>query len=79
MGRRSKWELNIWPSGRKSRHEQKRQERLMAGKINRQVKSREAILVNGRWVHQYLDNRPPSPALLRRLEEIGRRLQLRSL
>lgn len=51
----------------------------MAGKINRQVKSRKAILVNGKWVHQHLDNRPPSPALLRRLEEIGRRLQLRSL
>lgn len=50
----------------------------MAGKINRQVKSGKPILVNGRWVHQSLDGRAPSKALLKRFEKIAATLKLKS-
>lgn len=39
----------------------------MAGKINRQVKIGKPILVNGRWEHQHLDDRPLSPKQLEKL------------
>jgi hypothetical protein len=55
-----------------------RSEVKVAGKISKQVKNNHPILINGRWVHKYFDNSPPSPALLTKMAEIARRLKLHS-
>jgi len=50
----------------------------MAGKINRQVKNKRPILVNGMWAHPTFDMRPPSPELLIKMEKLARKLKLHS-
>jgi uncharacterized protein YneF (UPF0154 family) len=49
----------------------------MAGKINRQVKTRRPILVNGKWVHQSFDERPKITE--ERLRLMAMRIGLKSL